>query len=102
MQNNSTYEQELAIVYRERNGRATLVPLTIDSTGSGRQIFERIRDKQREMSALHGRLTSLLLLLAQYEVAIAEIRWVRFRRLILQKIFRLRGTETDTLQHIRK
>ncbi|KAI4199085.1 MAG: hypothetical protein LQ350_004840 [Teloschistes chrysophthalmus] len=78
MQNNSTYEQELAIVYRERNGRATLVPLTIDSTGSGRQIFERIRDKQREMSALHGRLTSLLLLLAQYEVAIAEIRWTLY------------------------
>ncbi|KAL9576002.1 MAG: hypothetical protein Q9212_007478, partial [Teloschistes hypoglaucus] len=78
MQNTSTYEQELAIVYRERNGRATLVPLTINSTDSGRQIFEKIRDKQRAMSTLHSRLTSLLLLLARYEVATAEIRWTLY------------------------
>lgn len=89
-------EQKLAMVFRRFNGKATLEPLTVNNTDSGQQIIEKVKAKQREVTAAEGRICCLNLLLTQEEAAIAEIKWVRVNEALIQYRFGAYRNSTDS------
>lgn len=73
---------KLAVVLRGLDGKATLVPVAVNSTDSGQQILEKVKAKQREWMRAKGRAYCLNLLWTRIEIAIAEIRWVKGNEVI--------------------
>ncbi|KAL8994676.1 MAG: hypothetical protein Q9188_007000 [Gyalolechia gomerana] len=82
---------KLAVVLRGLDGKATLVPVAVNSTDSGQQILEKVKAKQQEWMRAKGRACCLNLLWTRIEIAIAEIRW----NSISTKPNRENGTRVD-------
>ncbi|KAL8846661.1 MAG: hypothetical protein Q9221_008268 [Calogaya cf. arnoldii] len=65
------------MVYRRLDGRATIEPVTVNSSDTGQQIFENMKAKHQKLAKSESRLWFFNLLLTRMEVGIAEIGWVR-------------------------
>ncbi|KAL8806461.1 MAG: hypothetical protein Q9200_005032 [Gallowayella weberi] len=68
------HRRGLATVYCRLDGQATLETTIVDNVDTGQRVFEKIKEKQREISKMESRLWFLGLLVTRLQVGTAELR----------------------------